>query len=333
VCKSQSSLISTPRGGFWLGIGAGRAHEGHRWFWTVDKPSPHQPRGGGFWISRQIRFLRLHAYAAERHRPPSAFPRENPLAARARRQRQWSPPSEVEAERAARCMRCSRPSRPLLVPSRPARLLCSRRQSGKNCAIATANHTSFCACARYRSELVTRPALVEPVISAISSLHGGFSSGLANRVLNWIADMTMVRFSNRPDGVQAPFRQSHRSVDVRSRLGLLFGTAPWPFQHGIRGTMEQSFVRPYRQQKRQFQQTRTHLIPSREGHPFHRLVELVSSYRNSLLPSCAAGALVHRNSVSSTHDAVHKHGQPACQRTTVFFIPRAGDLHGPRLEP
>jgi len=72
-----------------------------------------------------------------------------------------------------------------------------------------------------------------------------------------------VRFSNRPFGVKRLQTIHHLSVDVAHGLVLLSESAPWPFHHGIRGRVEQSFARPYHQKNgRSKRDMRTHLIHS-----------------------------------------------------------------------
>ena len=152
------------------------------------------------------------------------------------------------------------------------------------------------------------------------------------------ADSYRVRFSNRPVGVKR-FQTIHRSsVDVSRGLALLFGIGTkGPSIMGFEDEVEQSLPRPCHQTDDRSK--RTHELTSSivpRGTSFHRSVELEfppiafdparSSCRCDVSGPAELGAV--------NPDAVHDHGQPACQRDDCFLhsaVP--GNLHRPRLEP
>ena len=77
---------------------------------------------------------------------------------------------------------------------------------------------------------------------------------------------------------------------------------------------------------------------SREGH--HSTAGWSSSFLlldiilHGFHAAAWACSRVHRNSVPSTQNSVHDHGQPACQGDDCLFHAAApGDLHRPGLEP
>ncbi len=150
-----------------------------------------------------------------------------------------------------------------------------------------------------------------------------------------------VRFSNRPFGVEH-FQTIHRySVDVAHGLVLLFGigTKAHPSNMGFEDEVEPSLRRPCRKtngrSKRKCELTSS-IVP--RGTSFRRSVELEfpsMGFDPARFSCCCRGLFPGPAELGAVNpDAVHDHGQPACQGHDRLFHPAApGDLHRPGLEP
>src|SRR5271165_1246493 len=107
---------------------------------------------------------------------------------------------------------------------------------------------------------------------------------------------------------------------------------------GFEDEVEQSFGRPCRQTNGRSKRTcelTSSIVP--RGTSFHRWVdlELPPIAFDPARLSCRRSCLSAPPELSTVNpDAVHDHGQPACQSHDRLFHPAApGDLHCPSLEP
>ena len=108
---------------------------------------------------------------------------------------------------------------------------------------------------------------------------------------------------------------------------------------GSEDEVEQSFGRPCHQTDGRSKQTcelTSSIVP--RGTSFHRSVELEFppiGFDPARLSCCCRGLFPGPAELGAVNpDAVHDHGQPACQRHDRLFHPAApGDLHRPGLEP
>ena len=143
-----------------------------------------------------------------------------------------------------------------------------------------------------------------------------------------------VCFSNRPFGVKR-FHTIHQcGFDVARGLVLLFGIGTKAFpswdsrtrRNNLLGGLAVSVTAgPSRH-------TNSPYPSSRKGHLS------TARWSSSFLLSgscCCHGLFSGPAELGAVNpDAVHNHGQPACQSHDRLFHPAApGDLHGPRLEP
>ena len=148
-----------------------------------------------------------------------------------------------------------------------------------------------------------------------------------------------VCFSNRPFGVKR-FQTIHQcGVDVARGLVLLFGIGTGPFHHGVRGrggTISWATLPSEDGRSKRTCELTSSIVP--RGTSFHCSVELGFSpigFDPERLSCCCHGLLPGPSELGAVNpDAVHDHGQPACQGHDRLFHPAApGDLHGPGLEP
>src|SRR5262249_54513823 len=129
----------------------------------------------------------------------------------------------------------------------------------------------------------------------------------------------------------------HRcSFDVARGLALLFGLGTWPFHHGFRrrgGTIFWSALPDERQVQADL---RTHLIhrPARDIIPPRGGARVFSCWvRYCAVVSCGYGLPGPAKLRAINPDAVHDHGQPACQgNASLLHAPAPGDLHRPGIE-
>ena len=149
------------------------------------------------------------------------------------------------------------------------------------------------------------------------------------------------RFSNRPFGVKRFQTIHHHDVDVAHGLVLLFGigTKALPSIMGFEDEVEPSLRRPCRKtngrSKRKCELTSS-IVP--RGTSFRRSVELEfpsMGFDPARFSCCCRGLFPGPAELDAVNpDAVHDHGQPACQGHDRLFHPAApGDLHRPGLEP
>ncbi len=147
------------------------------------------------------------------------------------------------------------------------------------------------------------------------------------------------RFSNRPLWVKR-FQTIHRcSCRCLSRARASLRTRhQGPSIMGVEDEVEQSNGRPCRQRngrtKRPNELTSS-IVP--RGTSFHHRVELEFPPIgcDPVRFSCCYGLFPGPAELGAVNpDAVHDHGQPACQRHDRLFHPAvSGDLHRPGLEP
>ena len=137
-----------------------------------------------------------------------------------------------------------------------------------------------------------------------------------------------VRFSNRPVGVKRFQAIHHLGGRRRSRArASLRNRHQGPSVMGSEDEAERSLGRPCRQgdggSKRTCELTSS-IVP--RGTSFHRLVELEFPPIgfDPVQGSCGCYGLISGPAELSAvnPDAVHDHGQPACQRHDRLFIPR-----------
>ena len=108
---------------------------------------------------------------------------------------------------------------------------------------------------------------------------------------------------------------------------------------GFEDEVEQSIARPCRQTNGRSKRTcelTSSIVP--RGTSFHRSVELEFppiGFDPARFSCCCRGLFPGPPELGAVNpDAVHDHGQPACQRHDRLFHPAApGDLHRPGLEP
>jgi len=107
---------------------------------------------------------------------------------------------------------------------------------------------------------------------------------------------------------------------------------------GFEDEVEQSLGRPCRHERQVQADMRTHLI----HRPARDIIPPLGGARSFLLwpfnlsrLSCCCSYLSGPTELGAVNpDAVHDHGQPACQRHDRLFHPATpGDLHRPGLEP
>ncbi len=132
------------------------------------------------------------------------------------------------------------------------------------------------------------------------------------------------------------FRPSTKTVST-SLASTCFSSesAPRPFHHGIRGRGGTIFRAALPSAGPSGLANSPH-PSSREGHHFHRVVELefppVVIGSTSLSCHCGFSGPAELGAVSP--DAVHDYGQPSRQRDNRSFHPApSGNLHRPGLEP
>src|SRR6516162_4270970 len=151
------------------------------------------------------------------------------------------------------------------------------------------------------------------------------------------ARATIAFFSNRPIWVKH-FRLSTVAVSM-SLAGSRFSSdsAPGPSIMGFEDEVEQSFGRPCQTNgrfKRTYELTSS-IVP--RGTLFHHAVELECSpvrLDNCAVVSCGYGLPGPAKLSAINPDAVHDHGQPACQgNDSLLHAAVPGDLHRPGPEP
>ena len=134
------------------------------------------------------------------------------------------------------------------------------------------------------------------------------------------------------------FRLSTVPVSM-SLAGSRFSSesAQGPFHHGVRGRGGTIFTAALPSNRRQIQaDTRTHLIhrPARDIIPPLGGARVPPIAFDPARSSCRCDVSGPAELGAVNPDAVHDHGQPACQRDDCFLhsaVP--GNLHRPRLEP
>ena len=149
-----------------------------------------------------------------------------------------------------------------------------------------------------------------------------------------------VRFSNRPVWVKR-FQTIHEySVDVARGLVLLFGIGTRALPSWDSRTRWNNLLVGLAVSRTAGPSglTNSPHPSSREGHPSTARWISVFSYRIDLVRvSCCGGGGLFPGPPelgAVNPDAVHDHGQPACQRhDRLFHAAAPGDLHRPCLEP
>ena len=149
-----------------------------------------------------------------------------------------------------------------------------------------------------------------------------------------------VRFSNRPFEVKR-FQAIHLcGVDVTRGLVLLFGIGTWALplwdprtrRNNLSDDLAVSVTAgPSGHTNSPHPSSREgHLSTARWSSSFSPI-----GFDPGWLSCCCRGFLPGPPELGAVNpDAVHNHGQPACQSHDRLFHPASpGDLHGPRLEP
>jgi hypothetical protein len=148
-----------------------------------------------------------------------------------------------------------------------------------------------------------------------------------------------VRFSNRPFGVKHFQTIHHCNVDVARGLLLLFGIGTRALPRWGSKTRRNNLLvgLAVRRTAGPSGHANSPHPSSREGHlSTARWSSSFLGFDPELFSCCCCrGFLPGPPELCAVNpDAVHNHGQPACQSHDRLFHPAApGDLHGPRLEP
>ena len=164
------------------------------------------------------------------------------------------------------------------------------------------------------------------------TLHFCFGSKAAATVLTVVSASLIGRLGS------SAFRLSTVPVSM-SLAGSRFSSesAQGPFHHGVRGRGGTIFTAALPSNRRQIQaDTRTHLIhrPARDIIPPLGGARVPPIAFDPARSSCRCDVSGPAELGAVNPDAVHDHGQPACQRDDCFLhsaVP--GNLHRPRLEP